>query len=60
MALRSDMLAVMSNFTEAEVEAEGGRARLSDDLKEAINTRLVGLEGFGGIEDVFFRSFVLQ
>ena len=60
MALRSDMLGVLSGFTEDQVEAEGGRARLSEALREAINTRLVSLEGFGGIEDVFFRSFVLQ
>lgn len=60
MALRSDMLAVLSTFTEEEVEAEGGRKRLSSELKDAINDRLLSLEGFGGIEDVFFRSFVLQ
>ena len=60
MALRSDMLAVLSAFTEEDVEAEGGRARLSSELKDAINGRLISLEGFGGIEDVFFRSFVLQ
>ena len=60
MALRSDMLAVISSFTEDEVEAENGRAHLSDKLKDAINARLISLEGFGGIEDVFFRSFVLQ
>jgi flagellar FliL protein len=60
MALRSDMLAVISGFTEEEIEAEDGRARLSGALRETINARLVSLEGFGGIEDVFFRTFVLQ
>jgi flagellar FliL protein len=60
MALRSDMLVVISSFTEEEVEAEGGRERLSERLLEAINARLISLEGFGGIEDVFFRTFVLQ
>lgn len=60
MALRSDMLGVMSGFTEEEVEAEGGRDKLSTRLKDAINARLLELEGFGGIEDVFFRTFVLQ
>ncbi len=60
MALRSDMLGVMSGFTEEEVEAEGGRDQLSTRLKDAINARLLELEGFGGIEDVFFRTFVLQ
>jgi len=50
----------MSGFTEEEVEAEGGRDQLSTRLKDAINARLLELEGFGGIEDVFFRTFVLQ
>ena len=60
MALRSDMLAVISGFAEADVEGEEGRAQLSRDLMRAMNARLEALEGFGGIEDVFFPSFVLQ
>jgi flagellar FliL protein len=60
MALRSDMLAVISGFTEAEVEGAEGRARLAAALRDAINARLEALEGFGGVEDVFFPSFVMQ
>lgn len=60
MALRSDMLAVISGFTEEEVAGAEGRTRLATALMEAINARLERLEGFGGIEDVFFPSFVLQ
>jgi len=60
MALRSDMLAVISGFAEDEIEATAGRAKLADALQTAINDRLEALEGFGGIEGVFFPSFVLQ
>lgn len=60
LALRSDMLAVISGFTETDVEGAEGRAALADALKAAINARLETLEGFGGIEGVFFPTFVLQ
>ena len=60
LALQSDMLAVISTFTEADVAGPQGRERLADALKAAINRRLEKLEGFGGIEDVFFPSFMMQ
>ena len=60
MALRSDMLAVISSFTETQIEGEDGRTQLALALMDAINARLTQLEGFGGVEDVFFSSFVLQ
>ena len=59
-ALMSDMLAVISTFTEEDLSGTEGRARLSSALKDAINKRLEKFEGFGGVEDVFFPSFVLQ
>lgn len=60
MALRSDMLAVLSAFSEDDVKGVEGRARLAEALKTSLNDRLMALEGFGGIEDVFFPSFMLQ
>lgn len=60
MALRSDMLAVISNFTEEAINGQNGRQQLATELMQAINARLEQLEGFGGVEDVFFSSFVLQ
>lgn len=60
LALQSDMLTVLSTFSESDIEGTEGRAHLADALKEAINARLEKAEGFGGIEDVFFPSFVLQ
>lgn len=60
LALQSDMLAVLATFTEEDIAGPAGRARLADALKDAINLRLEKLEGFGGIEDVFFPSFMVQ
>lgn len=60
LALQSDMLTVLSTFSETDIAGTEGRAHLADAVKEAINARLEKAEGFGGIEDVFFPSFVLQ
>lgn len=60
MALRSDVLAVVSEFELAQVQGTDGRASLAAAIRDAINARLEALEGFGGIEDVFFPRFVLQ
>ena len=60
LALRSEVLGVVSEFTVEQVEGKTGRDQLSDTIKDAINARLEELEGFGGVEGVFFTSFVLQ
>ena len=60
LALTSDILAVLASFTEAQASTKEGRDQLALALKDVINARLVLLEGFGGVEDVFFPSFVLQ
>lgn len=59
-ALRSDMLAAIAAFSEAELAGREGRDRLGAALRDAINARLEALEGFGGIEGVYFPSFVMQ
>jgi flagellar FliL protein len=60
LALQSDMLAVIATFTAEDLAGTAGRQRLADALKDAVNERLVKLEGFGGVEDVFFPSFMMQ
>ncbi len=60
VALRSDILAAMGDFTEEDVAGANGRQALADAIKVIVNDRLEALEGFGGVEDVFFTSFVLQ
>ena len=60
MALRSDMLAVLSGFSENDIQGVEGREALAAALRDAINKRLEALEGFGGVESVFFPTFMLQ
>ena len=60
LALRSEVLGVVSEFTVEEVEGKTGRDQLADSITHAINKRLEELEGFGGVEGVYFTAFVLQ
>lgn len=60
LALRSEILGTISEFTEEDVAGKSGRDRLAAALRDAINARLTVLENFGGVEDVYFTSFVLQ
>ena len=60
LALRSEILGVVSEFTVEQVEGKTGRDQLADSIKDAINKRLEELEGFGGVEGVYFTAFVLQ
>jgi len=59
-AIRSDMLAVVGSMSEEQIAGREGREALAMALRDAINERLLQFEGFGGVEGVFFTSFVLQ
>jgi flagellar FliL protein len=59
-ALRSAMLDVMRQTTEADVAKPDFRKELAAKLKAEVNELLEKVEDFGGIEDVFFTSFVMQ
>lgn len=59
-ALRSAMLDVMRQSTEAEINKPDFRKELAAKLKDTMNELLENYEDFGGIEDVFFTSFVMQ
>ena len=60
LALRSEILGVASEFSEEDIQGKAGRDLLAARMTEAINAKLVMLEGFGGIENVHFTSFMLQ
>ena len=42
------------------IVASSGKEALRQELKNAINNALTIREGFGGIDDVYFTSFVTQ
>jgi len=60
LGLRSTILEEIGNYTEEDIEGKVGREMLAEAIKEALNTELEELEGFGGIEKVHYTSFVLQ
>ena len=60
LALRSEILTIMSTFSPADIAGREGKQKLADSLKEGINNTLIKVEGFGGVENVHFTSFVLQ
>ena len=60
LALRSEILGVMSEFTMEDLAGREGKGQLAVSLKDAINGILEEVEGFGGVENVHFTSFVLQ
>jgi flagellar FliL protein len=60
LATRSAVLAVLADTSEEEVITIEGKERLQKRLTASINKVLTAEEGFGGIDDVFFRSFIIQ
>ena len=60
LAIRSAMLAVLADTTEEQITSIAGKEQLQKRLTGAINKVLIEEEGFGGIDDVFFRSFIIQ
>jgi flagellar FliL protein len=59
-AIRSGILDVMRQTTEAEAPRPDFRSELAAKIKVVMNDILKKYEDFGGIEDVFFTSFVMQ
>ena len=60
LALRSEILNTMSEFSEADIQGKSGREELAKALTDAVNKKLIALEDFGGVSEVHFTSFVLQ
>jgi len=60
LALRSRILIELANTPEDDAYTAEGRARLQTRLAKAINEELTAKEGFGGVEEVHFREFLVQ
>ncbi len=60
LAIRSAMLAVLADTPEEEVTNIEGKERLQKRLAGSINKVLTETEGFGGIDNVYFKSFLVQ
>ena len=60
LALRAGILDLMRTKTEADLKDPDFRKQLAEEIRVVINSLLEKYEGFGGIEEVMFREFVVQ
>lgn len=60
LAIRSAILAQLAATPEEEIYAVEGKEALAKRLTDAINNVLEENEGFGGIEAVHFKGFLVQ
>lgn len=60
LALRSEILEVLADTPEEEAFSAEGKERLQKRLTATINRVLTEREGFGGVDAVYFKSFLVQ
>lgn len=60
LAIRSEILVVLADTPEEDAFTPEGKTRLGKRLTDAINKVLVKTEGFGGVDQVYFKSFLVQ
>jgi flagellar FliL protein len=60
MAIRSAILTALSEADPVAITTSRGKEELKETLRNAINNVLTNREGFGGIDEVYFTSFVTQ
>ena len=60
LALRSEILSTISDFTEEDISGSEGKKKLSERLIVVLNKKLESLDEFPGIEDVYFTAVILQ
>jgi len=60
LAIRSAILEVLADTPDEDINTIAGKERLQKRLTAAINHVLAQEEGFGGVDDVYFKSFLVQ
>lgn len=60
LAIRSAILVELANTVEDDVYTVEGKQRMQERLAVAINRVLEEREGFGGVDAVYFQSFLVQ
>jgi len=60
LAIRSRLLEILADTPENDVTTIDGKERLNRRMTAAINQVLIQKEGFGGVDAVYFRNFVIQ
>ncbi len=60
LPIRSQLLIELANTEEDDIRTPDGKLRLQKRMTDAINKVLTQREGFGGVDAVYFRSFLVQ
>lgn len=60
LAIRSALLDVLAETPETDIQSSQGKDRLQKRMTAAINKVLTQTEGFGGVDAVYFKSFIVQ
>jgi flagellar FliL protein len=60
LAIRSKMLQILADTPEEDVYTMQGKDHLQKRMTQAINNVLIQKEGFGGVDAVYFRTFIVQ
>jgi flagellar FliL protein len=60
LAIRSALLTVLADTPDTDVETTQGKQRLQQRMTAAINKVLTDTEGFGGVDAVYFKQFIVQ
>jgi flagellar FliL protein len=60
LALRSAIIMEVSTYSKDQLSTVSDKQKLANKIKERMNQVLIGYEGFGGIEEIFFTEFVIQ
>jgi flagellar FliL protein len=60
MPIRSAVLETLANQDSFALQTPEGKVRLQAQLRDAMNRVLVQKTGYGGIDNVYFTSFIIQ
>ena len=60
LAIRSALLTAIADTPGEEVQSAEGKAHLQKRLVATINKVLTDAEGFGGVDSVYFKTFIVQ
>ncbi len=60
LAIRSAVLTVLADTDEEQVTTVAGKAQFQRRLTATINQVLTKNEGFGGVDDVYFKTLLVQ
>ncbi|GEO01755.1 hypothetical protein NSE01_35870 [Novosphingobium sediminis] len=60
LAIRSALLTAIADTPGEDVQSAEGKTRLQKRLVATINKVLTDTEGFGGIDAVYFKTFIVQ